>query len=393
MRVCLISGEYPPMQGGVGDYTRELGRALQHQGHATCVLTSTAAQPPPEPSLPHDPEVRPVVTRWNWQCWSIVLSTMRQSTPDVVHIQYQTAAYGMHPAINLLPSLIRRIQPGPRLLVTLHDLRVPYLFPKAGPLRQAVNRLLMRHCDGVIVTNEEDQEDILDSRLTTPLRLIPIGSNIPTQAPPNYDRSAHRSAMGISEDETVLCYFGFLNASKGGEALLRVTAELIHRGHKIKLLMIGGQIGSSDPTNAVSLRRVQELAQGLNLEQRMIWTGFTAPEQVSANFWASDLCILPYLDGASYRRGSFMAALAHGLPIISTQPRVRLETLLDDQNVLLAPPDDVRAISAAAERLITDPELRRRLGRGASALAKQFSWDHIADQTAQFYQELGALRT
>ncbi len=28
MRVLLITGEFPPMQGGVGDYTHEIARGL-----------------------------------------------------------------------------------------------------------------------------------------------------------------------------------------------------------------------------------------------------------------------------------------------------------------------------------------------------------------------------
>jgi hypothetical protein len=28
MTVCLITGEFSPMQGGVGDFTNELGKAL-----------------------------------------------------------------------------------------------------------------------------------------------------------------------------------------------------------------------------------------------------------------------------------------------------------------------------------------------------------------------------
>ena len=45
MRVLLVTGEYPPMQGGVGDYTRELGIALVALGVEVHVLTARAAVP------------------------------------------------------------------------------------------------------------------------------------------------------------------------------------------------------------------------------------------------------------------------------------------------------------------------------------------------------------
>ena len=43
MRILFITGEYPPMQGGVADYTRELGRALVELGHDVGVLTAVDA--------------------------------------------------------------------------------------------------------------------------------------------------------------------------------------------------------------------------------------------------------------------------------------------------------------------------------------------------------------
>lgn len=398
MRICLVSGEYPPMQGGVGDYTHELGRALIQLGQQVVVLTSSKAasgqqtfevKKHPPKVYTQEPAVRPSVERWNWGSWSHVGHTVRQWQSDVLHIQYQTAAYAMHPAINFLPLRLRMNKDSPRVVVTFHDLRVPYLFPKAGPVRSWVNQMLARYSDAVIATNEEDFATLGHWPLGhCSLHLIPIGSNIHPQWPSGYDRSAWRNRLGVAEGETLLCYFGFLNASKGGETLVRALAELLRRGHKVKLLMIGGQVGASDPTNVAYLKHVQALCAQLGLGGRVLWTGYMAQEQVSANFKAADICVLPYRDGASYRRGSFMAALAHGLPIVSTQPRVPITSLLSGENILLVPPDDVLATAEAVESLMLSPALRTRLGRGAAELAKQFTWDKIAAQTVQVYHEL-----
>jgi glycogen synthase len=39
MRIGLITGEYSPDQGGVGDFTRELGKALAALSHDVHVIT------------------------------------------------------------------------------------------------------------------------------------------------------------------------------------------------------------------------------------------------------------------------------------------------------------------------------------------------------------------
>jgi glycosyltransferase involved in cell wall biosynthesis len=126
----------------------------------------------------------------------------------------------------------------------------------------------------------------------------------------------------------------------------------------------------------------------LGLTERVLWTGFTESEQVSANLTATDICVLPYRDGASFRRGSFMAALAHGLPIVSARPRVPLPALIDGQNILLVPSEDLAATATAVEHLIDAPEQRTHLGCGAFELAKLFAWDAIARQTDSLYAQL-----
>ena len=39
MKLCLVTGEFPPMQGGVGDFTNELGKALAELGVEVSIVT------------------------------------------------------------------------------------------------------------------------------------------------------------------------------------------------------------------------------------------------------------------------------------------------------------------------------------------------------------------
>lgn len=47
MHVALLSGEYPPQVGGVGDYTDQLAQALATQGVRVSVITGAPAAPTP----------------------------------------------------------------------------------------------------------------------------------------------------------------------------------------------------------------------------------------------------------------------------------------------------------------------------------------------------------
>ena len=398
MRIGLVTGEYPPAQGGVGDFTRELGRHLIDLGHEVHVVTSS---PPLAPNGREGGDglagaggggevpTHRTVPHWRWGCWRHVLDLARRLNLDILNVQYQAAAYGMHPAINFLPRPTDR----PPVVVTFHDLRVPYLFPKAGPLRWWVVRYMARHADGVIVTNQEDYLRLQDEVPSDRLALIPIGSNIPPVPPPEYDRQAERARWSVGPDDLLLGYFGFLNESKGVEDLVRAVASLAEQGLPVHLLMIGGRVGSSDPTNRAYAERVERLINELGLGDRVHWTGYTDPQAVSAGLLATDLCVLPYRDGVSFRRGTLMACLAHGRAIVTTRPAVPLPQVRDGENMLLVKPNDPRGLAEAIRRVAADPALRSRLEEGAAALAAEFSWGRIARHTAAFFARIGTERS
>jgi glycosyltransferase involved in cell wall biosynthesis len=387
VKILLVTGEFPPMQGGVGDYTREIGLALDDLGCHVLVATSSDAGPQRPLS------VRPVIEKWDWKCWRPMLTLIAQERPDVVHIQYQAAAYSMHPAINFLPRRIGLLRaPRPRTVVTFHDLRVPYLFPKAGPARRWVVNELARQCDVAVTTNLEDSLD-LEREVGSKPALIPIGSNIKPQLPAGYSRSEWRARWGASPDSTLIVFFGFINSRKGVDTLLHALSLLARDGQlacEPLLLFVGGQTGTSDPTNIEYLARIKTLIAELGLDNQVQWTGFIAANEVTACFQAADMCVLPFRDGVSFLHGTFHAALAHGVPVITTQPRIALPELISGSNVLLVAADDPGALAEAITRLASQPELRQAIGKGAFSLSQRFSWDEIAKDTLELYRAIGA---
>jgi len=389
MKVLFITGEFPPMQGGVGDYTREIGLALRGLGCEVAVASSTQA------GQVRGLAVRPAIKSWRWASWGALLDLVRRERPDVVHIQYQAAAYGLHPAINLFPRRLRLMSgERPAMAVTFHDLRVPYLFPKAGPLRKWIVHELARGCDLAITTNRDDQQALRRAlRPGRPLQaLVPIGSNIaPPQALAGYDRTAWRARWGAGTGDLLLCFFGFVNDRKGVDTLLQALRLLVAEPGEAanpRLLMIGGQTGASDPTNVAYLARIRALIDDLGLNERVQWTGYMPAEDVSATFWAADLCVLPFRDGASFLHGTFHAALAHGMAIVTTHPKTALPELSDEENIVLTPPGDAASLAAAIRRLAADAALRHRIGAGARALAEQFGWGKIAADTLELYRKI-----
>ncbi|MFN8423889.1 MAG: glycosyltransferase family 4 protein [Anaerolineae bacterium] len=422
IRVCLVTGEYPPDEGGVADYTCCLAEALASHGAVVDILTTRRA-----PAARHDlpragsVAVHRVVPQWRWPVFMQLRQAVRSLAPDIVHIQYQTAAFGMHPAINAAPRWLRRFTPA-KTAVTYHDLNVPYLFPKAGRVRRWVNLLPARHSHLTIATNAADFAALEAWGRAWELALVPIGSNIVDAPPDGYDRGAFRRANGLRDGSAALIYFGFLNASKGGRDLVDVLAALRAEGRDAALIMLGGRTGASDPTNAAYLARFEADVAQRGLADAVRWTGHVAPAEVSAWLHAADVAVLPYADGASYRRGSLLAALTHGVPIVTTRPAdggaavagapvrraedgaggeeppagaprtnaafTALPPLADGIAARLVAPGDARALADAVRGVLDDPILAARLRAGARDVAARFGWDAIAAEHLRLYRDV-----
>ena len=406
MRVLFVTGEFPPMQGGVGDYSALLARALREQGAEVSVLTSARASK--KQMTAEDARwTLPIMRNWGTNCWRTILQAASERKADIVHVQYQTAAFGMNPAINLLPWAARlRGRHRPRVFVTFHDLKPPYLFPKAGPVRRLPAAVLATGADGVVVTNEEDATALAKTPgITTSaaaksgrrrVHLIPIGSNIPVVPVKQEDIQDWRVELGIEPSALLLSFFGFLNQNKGIDLLLEALAALSQRGLPINLLMIGGAAGDSDTSSRAYAHKIRAITDSPGLRRCVYWTGFTRPEEVSRNLSRTDVCVLPFREGGSYRHGTLVAALVHGLPIVTTPTAPAVASEFTDgfprlrhlENCFLIPAGDVRPLAGAIEQLAGDSQLRQRLSQGSRELAPYFQWNRIAQSTLTMYEQI-----
>ncbi len=390
------------MQGGIADHTACLAQYLTSCGIEPTILISRRwqdVQPPGEVSIL--PAVYPAIPNWGWRCWPTVVNFLKTYQPDVLHIQYQAAAFEVGGWVNWLPWYLKKRGVSTRVVTTFHDLRVPYIFPKAGLFRWRSMLALARYSDAVVCTNREDLQilqrafkggQVVSLTYNSGPRLvhIPLGSNVEPQPPANFDRVAWRKKYGADDNTLLLAYFGFLNESKGGEELVEALGLLRQQGCEARLLLIGGEVGHADPTNVAYAQRVQALIERYNLAELVYRTGYTNLPEVSANLLAADAVVMPYRDGVSFRRTTLIAALRHGCPVVSTMPAnpTTIPEIQPGENMLLAKPCDARSLAQTIRVLAEDMALREKLARGAKQLGRLFEWGKIAQAQAEVYHIL-----
>jgi D-inositol-3-phosphate glycosyltransferase len=106
---------------------------------------------------------------------------------------------------------------------------------------------------------------------------------------------------------------------------------------------------------------------------------------LAAVYRAADVMVMPS------RSESFgLAALeaqACGTPVVATPVGGLPQAVDDEVSGLLTEGHEPAQIAAAIRRIVTDPELAARLGRGGIAHAQEHSWDRTVDGLLEAYAE------
>jgi glycosyltransferase involved in cell wall biosynthesis len=366
VKIDLVCGSYPPDVCGVADYTRLLARRLRDRGADARIVTTVGRDIACDAHVPAEA----LALNWSVRGAMQLARRLRERASDVVHIQFPAKPYHGHMGVHILPLLLRSA--APRVVTTLHEY---CMAPTGGRLKQLLN---VRFSDCVIVTTDHDRDLIARRCRKKQIHVIPIGSNI-EPAGSEEEGLAILEALGVPGGARVLVYFGFVRPGKGLEAAFRALA---HAPDDTVLAIV-----SADPDPAYK-EKLMALSRDAGVESRIFWTGYLIEREVSSVMRAASAALLPYDDGATFRRGTLLAALGHGLPVVTTRSAATPPALRHKENVLMADPGDSGALGALLHDLLSSPDYARSISERARVLGEQFSWDAIALKTLEVYSGL-----
>ena len=186
------------------------------------------------------------------------------------------------------------------------------------------------------------------------------------------------TALRHEGDVVMLLAIGSVIPRKGYDVLVAALARLTHLPWR---LVIAGDC-ERDPQ---TVRQVNADITRLGLAGRITLLGAVACDEVAPLYAAAHLFVLP-----SRFEGYGMAyteAIAHGLPVVGTTAGAIPQTVPPSAGVLV-PPDDVEALAATLQQLISKPEERERLAAGARAAAFP-SWREQAALFARMLENVG----
>ncbi len=363
----LITGKYPPEPGGVADYTAILGRALAAAGCEVHVWCSGEAEGPA--AEPGGVAVYRVAGRFG-PAGLARLDRMldRFPGPRRLLVQYVPHGFGWK-AMNVgFAAWVasRRLRRRDDVRVMFHEVAFPWV---RSPLRHnliaAVNRamaaVLIRACTTAYVSIP-GWEPLL-RRLgagRVPIAWTPVPSNVPDEAPAAAVAARRVELTRGEPSPRVVCHFGTY-----GPTITRTLApllrELLDRRPDVRVLLLG----------AGGDRWRVELADGrADWSARVVAPGGLPDPIVAEYLRACDLVLQPYPDGASGRRGTLMAALANGVPVVTTLGALS-EPIWAEGAVAAAPAGDPDRLARLALDLLDHPDRLAELGRAGRRLYEE----------------------
>jgi glycosyltransferase involved in cell wall biosynthesis len=307
----LLTGEYPPDRGGIGDYTRLLARALADHGCQVHVWTPSAAS---------DGEAGGVAVHAMDGVGRDALRRLgealdRYPAPRRLLVQYAPQAWGMRGMnVPFTRWLLARRRAGDDVRVMFHEPYFPFGWQRPRRnLLAAVNRVMARtllRASTRAYVSTERWEPLL-AALAPPgleITLLPIPSTIPFVDDPERVARVRRE---VGAGRPIVAHFGTYG-DQIGPALTRALQALIGYRPDARILLLGNR----GPDFAERLRAADE-----RFRDNVVAPGYQAPEDVSVHLQAAGAAIQPYPDGADTRRTTLMACLANGVPTVTTRGR------------------------------------------------------------------------
>jgi glycosyltransferase involved in cell wall biosynthesis len=349
-RLIILHGDRGAAIDGVRDHTRELAAALAASGPrvATALLDARGRGP----------------RRWG-RTWRALA---RLGPSDAVVIQYSPFCWGRRGFAPGLPAMLAALRAMPRrpaIALLVHEPFVPmssWRWMLMGAWQRFQLALLRISADVVFASIEPWARQLAAWPPRRPSHHLPVGSNFPDA---RGRREGERRRLGVTSETLVVACLGRDHPGWLRDHVVGAVNEIAGRGRPLRLLNLGGEAPALDG-----------LAAGIAVET----PGLLEGDAFAARLAAADLFLLPTVDGVSTRRGSLMAALQHGLPVLAIDGELTDGVLRRDPGALvLVGVGDPAGFRREAVRLAEDGETRAAVGAAGRRLyEREFDWSMTA---------------
>ena len=336
LRIVTLCGSIKPLFSGTDDFHENLVTVLR-QKHL---------------------DVRPLdQKRWGLGQVPSLLREVAAERPDAILMQYPTDAF----SAALGPHAISALQHTAPLIITLHE------FASANPIRRASMSVLLARAAAVITTAETERKSLLSwfPWLERRIVVIPIAANFPA-------REWQPTELPLA------VYFGQIRPEKGLEDYMACQEVLAPRFVNTKFVIAGSRVPKF--SSYFDMIEVEARKRGIELLSEM------KSDQVSDFLRTATIALLPFPTGASFRRGTLLAAAGCGVPIVTLRGAETPAEIVS----LLKPATSRDGLIDQVATYLSDTAARTAAHEASRQVAALVSWDTLADRYIELFSRVTA---
>ncbi len=373
MKIAFVS-PYLPVHCGIATYTDYLIQGIRKIDPALeiRVIAEKGADPVKQERF----EVIPCWDRNEDYVRPIVASA---NEVDLIHIQHE---YGIFKLDERLPTLLRKLGPNIKKIITIHCLR-PAQFSKKGVAEENFVNEIAKLADHVIL-HLNSQKAILE-RLGIPsekLHIIPHGTESS-----NEDKGISRKRFGLPMDAKILVMLGFMKKHKCLHVILDALVEMLKERKDVYLFVAGSLAPSASQEDIDYAKFISKKIAELGIQNNFIHDDrFIPHEDVLHIIGVADIFMFPYVEEDRAVSGSFHLAIGADKPVIATRIP-KFEELGDVCDELLVLPYNSSEIARLAIRLFKDEEFSCYVMNKIKILKDKTSWEIVAKMHLELFKQ------
>ena len=367
MKVGLVSPYDFASPGGVNDHVRHLAVRLQQLGHETRIFAPSSRADVDFDSARFYRIGTPIAIPANDSVARITLSFhLANRVAEIIDQERFDILHFHEPLMPALPMTMLRMSPTANV-GTFHAFshsNVGYYYGR--PLLKPY----LAHLHRAMAVSEPARAFVSRYFPDFPMRVVPNGIDL------NIYKPGLPPIRHLRDDNLNILFVGRLEKRKGLGDLLRAYRGIVERVPRSRLIIVGDG----------PLRGRMESYVARHRLPNVVMAGYV-PDSVKPRYYSSADIFCAPATGAESFGIVLLEALASGLPVVATEVPGYMSVLEPGQDSITVQPNNWRELAASLVILARDAELRERLAGYAVQKARRYSWDAVASEVVEVYQE------
>ena len=358
MKILLITMEYPPDRGGVGNYYFNLVKNLY--GHQIEVLKAD----------------RSSFYKFFWPKWLKLYFKVKQQVkknkPDLIWV-------GQVLPIGTVAYLIEKFFKIP-YFVSTHGMDI--MLPQRSARKEKLMMKILEQAKFLTANSQFTRNQMVKLGISEDKVevIYPAGHIKQTNEVGNKERVERLKKSLKLEGKKVLLTVGRLVERKGQDLVIKALPRLLENLPDLVYLIIG-----SGPYR----KNLESEVNDLKLNQKVIFVSNASDEDLGAYYQLADAFVMPTRDVEGDIEGFgivYLEAMSFGLPVVAGRSGGVPEVVIDGQTGLLVNPTNISDISQKIFEVLADIEKSKELvKKGQAKILEEFNWPK---QTAKLMRKI-----